>query len=140
MAEKIKVDKLFLQKFAEFTKVVISELKNLRTQLDSQMSKTASHDEQLETYHNSVVKIANVLYETDFDFVLKGDRKNFIKNASANPFLLAEAFGKVCEAADVTLIGRPARVAAKQKIASYDPVYARAFGLGNSQDTIMDLE
>jgi hypothetical protein len=140
MEDNIQVDKLFLQKFAEFTKVVLSELKHLRGQLSEQMAKEASYDEQQETYYNSVVKIANVLHESDYDFVIGGDRKKFIKKASANPLLIAEAFGKVCEASDVTLIGRPARVAARSKIASFDPVYARAFGLGGNHETLVDLE
>ncbi len=139
MEEIYTVDKLFLQKFAEFTKVVISELKQLRSQLSDQMSKEAQHDEQQENYYNSVVKIANALHQTDYDFIIDNDRKKFIKKASENPALLAEVFSKVCEASDVTLIGRPARVAAKSKIANYDPVYARAFGLGyNGEVTDVD--
>jgi len=140
MEENYTVDKIFLQKFAEFTKVVLSELKNLRGQLNEQMSKEASYDEKQATYYNSVVKIANSLYESDFDFIIGGDRKKFIKKATGNPALLAEAFTKVCEASDVTLIGRPARVAAKTKIASYDPVYAKAFGYSINNESIMDID
>lgn len=140
MDESIKVDKMFLQKFAEFTTLVLSELKTLRSQLSEKMAKEASHDEKQQDYYDSVVKIAAVLNSSDFDFVINGDRKKFIKNASANPNLLADVFEKVCEAADVTLIGRPARVAAVKKTASYDPVYARAFGLSHNSDSVMDTE
>jgi len=140
MNNNITVDKLFLQKFAEFTKVVLSEIKSLRSQLSEQMNKTAEHDEQMASYHDSVAKIAEALYNSDFDFIIGSDRKKFIKKAADNPELLATAFQKVCEASDVTLIGRPARVAAKKKIASYDPVYAKAFGLGTNNESIIDLD
>jgi hypothetical protein len=129
MEDNITVDRLFLQKFAEFTKVVLSELKSLRGQLQDKMSKEAAYDEQQEVYNSTVVKIANALYESDFDFVIDGDRKKFIKNASRNPNLISEAFTKVCKAADVTLLGKPANNVKSNKTANFlDPVYLHAFG------------
>lgn len=138
--ESIKVEKILLQKFAEFTKLVMSELKDLKLQLSEQMKKEASQNDQQQAYHESVVKIADSLEASDFDFIISGDRKKFIKKAASNPQVLAAAFEKVCEAADVSLIGRPARVAANKKIANTDPVYARAFGFSNSSDGVLDLE
>ncbi len=138
--ELIEIDTIFLQKFAEFTNIVISELKNLREQLSTQMNKEASYDIQKERYRTSVTKIADALYDSDLDFIIGGDRQKFIKRASDNPLFVAEAFGKVCEASGVSLIGRPARVAASKKVASYDPVYAKAFGFSPNHELIMDLE
>lgn len=139
MNKSIEVDSFFLQKFAEFTKVVLSELNSLRNQLNTQMKKEAQYDTSQEDYRNSVRKIADTLHNSDFDFIIGENRQKFIKRASDDPHYVAEAFEKVCEASGVSLIGRPARVAASRKVASYDPVYARAFGT-NSNSSIRDLE
>ena len=135
----IEVDTFFLQKFAEFTKVVLSELNSLRDKLNTQMKKEAQYDNSQEDYRESVMKIAEILHNSDYDFIIGDSRQKFIKKASENPQYVAEAFGKVCEASGVSLIGRPARVAASRKVASYDPVYAKAFGV-NSNSAIQDIE
>lgn len=128
----IEVDIFFLQKFAEFTKVALSELNKLKKQLSTQMEKEAQYDSSREEYVNSVEKIAEVLHDSDYDFIVGNSKKEFIKKASENPYFMADAFKKICEASGVSLIGRPARVAATKKVASYDPVYARAFGQPSS--------
>lgn len=135
----IEVETFLLQKFAEFTKVVLSELNNLRTQLNTQMKKEATYDSSREEYINSVEKIAEVLHHSDYDFIIGKSKKEFINKAASDPQFVAEAFEKVCEASGVSLIGRPARVAASRKVASYDPVYAKAFGY-NPGGNITDLE
>ncbi|NBQ68977.1 MAG: hypothetical protein EBU46_09160, partial [Nitrosomonadaceae bacterium] len=54
---------------------------------------------------------------------------NFLKKAKEDVSYLARTLEKVCNAADIALIGKPARVANKQqKEAEYDPVMAKAFG------------
>ena len=136
----IEVDTLFLQKFAEFTKVVLTELNSLRQKVNTQMRKEAQYDSSQEEYRDSVKKIADVLHNSDFDFIIGEGRQKFIKKASEDPHYVADAFEKVCEASGVSLIGRPARVAVSRKVASYDPVYARAFGTNHSAASIMDLE
>lgn len=135
----IEVETLLLQKFAEFTTLVLSELNNLRTQIKTQMKKEAQYDSQQDDYLDSVTKIAEVLHNSDYDFIIGESRKDFVKKASANPGMVADAFRKVCEASGVSLIGSPARVAATKKIASYDPVYAKAFGYSPSVG-VTDLE
>lgn len=136
----IEVDIFFLQKFAEFTKVALSEIDNLKSQLDKQIKKEARYDSSQEDYSDSIRKIADILHSSDYDFIIGDSRKEFIKKASENPFFVADAFRKVCEASGVSLIGRPARVAATRKVASLDPVYARAFGVNATNSFITDLE
>lgn len=43
---------------------------------------------------------------------------------------------KVCEAADIAQIGKPARVAARPKEAEYDPVMEIAFGYSGGRGIV----
>jgi len=134
----IQVDEQLLLKFAEFTGVVMGEIKSLRSQLSQQMQKAAAHDTAKSQYQQSVIKVAEALYNSDFDLVTGDfDRRKFIKRAMEDPSYLAQTLEKVCNAADVSLIGKPARVAANKKLASYDPVYARAFGFDKSSEDVL---
>lgn len=138
----IEVEPAFLQKFAEFTKLALAELHRLRAQLSNQLQKEASENIKKAEYHNALVKVANVLNESDFDFVTGTyDSRTFIKKASEDPSYLAKVLMKVCEAADVSLIGKPARVATNRKVAN-DPVYNRAFGIRSNYETelLFDLD
>ncbi len=124
--ETINVDRLFLQKVAQFTSLMVAEVNNLKAQLNVQLTKKAQVDE---SYSNAVNKAAVALYNADLDFLTGDvDHQKFKKRASEDPTYLARTLEKVCNAADVTLIGRPARVAAMKKQAFHDPVYVRAFG------------
>lgn len=140
----IEIEKEFLLKFAEFTKLVVSELKGLREQNSFFMKKQASADSEQERYQASLIKVANALYNSDLEFVTGDfDRRKFIKRAMEDPSYLAKTLEKVCNAADVSLIGKPARVAAHNKVASYyDPVHARALGYdkGSNNDSVFDLD
>ena len=138
--EIIEIERIFLQKFAEFTSLVVAEVNNLRAQVQSHLQKEASVETDKGQYKQAVTKVANALYNSDLDFITGDfDHRKFIKRASEDPSYLARTFEKVCNAADVSLIGRPARVAAIKKQASFDPVYARAFGQTNTiDDNIMD--
>jgi hypothetical protein len=55
-----------------------------------------------------------------------------------DPVFIVRTLEKVCEAADVAQIGKPARVAARPKEAEYDPVMAAAFGYDQSKGIIDD--
>lgn len=137
--DTIEIEKMFLQKFAEFTSLVIAELNYLRSQ---NLQKQASLNEGKASYKQAVVKVANALHNSDLDYVTGDfDYQKFIKKASEDPTFLARTFEKVCNAADVSVMGKPARVAAIRKQAEFDPVYARAFGLRNYQtETFGELE
>jgi hypothetical protein len=129
----IQIEKLFLHKFAEFTNLVVSELNSLKDQLSDQLQKEASLNRTKENYKQAVIKVAGALYNSDLEFITGDfDQRKFIKLASEDPSYLARTFEKVCNAADVSLIGKPARVAAIKKQAAYDPVYAQAFGFSKN--------
>lgn len=131
--DTIQIEKLFLHKFAEFTSLVVSELNSLKSQLTEQLQKEASLNQARESYKQTVIKVANALYNSDLEFITGDfDQRKFIKLACEDPSYLARTFEKVCNAADVSLIGKPARVAAIKKQAAYDPVYAQAFGFNKS--------
>lgn len=140
--ETIEIEKIFLQKFAQFTSLVVAELNYLRSQVQNNLNKEASAEAKNAKYKASVEKVAYALYNSDLDFVTGDfDHRKFIKTALEDPSYLARTFEKVCNAADVSLIGRPARVAAINKQATVDPVYARAFGNKQlSDDSVMDWE
>lgn len=139
--ETIEIEKIFLQKFAEFTSLVVSELNSLRSQVQSHLQKEASVESQQTKYKQAVNKVASALYNSDLEFITGDfDHRKFIKLASEDPSYLARTFEKVCNAADVSLIGKPARVAAIKKQAAYDPVYNRAFGNKNLQDEVEDWD
>jgi len=140
--ETIEIERIFLQKFAEFTSLVVAEVNNLRAQVQGYMQKEASADSDKDQYKQAVSKVATALYDSDLEFVTGDfDHRKFIKKAGEDPTYLARTFEKVCKAADVSLIGKPARVAAIKKQGAFDPVYARAFGLKQNLDSnIMDWE
>lgn len=104
----------------------VNLLKKQSTQL-SKISAEQLHKKQI--FDKSIVKAAQALYEADF-IIDEFEKKEFLKLAGEDPKILADWLVKVCKAADVSLIGIPARIAAKQhtKEADYDPVMARAFG------------
>lgn len=137
----ILIDKIFLQKIAQFTNIVLNELANLREQVNSNLQKEAGLDEQKEQYKVQVQKVAKALYDSDLDFVTGDfDQRKFVKKAVEDPSYMASMFEKVCNAADVSLIGKPARVASVKKKAEYDPVYARAFGARADNDGLIDWD
>jgi hypothetical protein len=140
--ETIQVDRSFLQKFAEFTKLVLSELDNLREQISDNMQKEASLQEDQIRFEAALTKAANAMYNSDLDFITGDfDHRKFIKLAKNDPTYLARTLEKVCNAADVSLIGKPARVAAVRKKAEFDPVYAQAFGYSNNMsDGVIDWD
>ena len=133
---------IFLQKVAEFVKLAIDEL-DTRHERILEMSKTAQlQSRKQEGYHTSLQKAAAALYDADF-LTDEVERKRFLKRASEDPSYLSSVIVKVCNAADVTLIGSPARVAVRQKQGEeFDPVKARAFGYdysGHASSALDDI-
>lgn len=122
----------FRDKVACFVKQAMADIEDLQGKLRQVEEKQAQEHEDFE---KALRKAAQALYESDFINEEAG-KKIFIKKASESPAYLASVIEKVCNAADVSLIGRPARVAARSKNAEYDPVMAKAFGWDNS--TVLD--
>ena len=126
------MDKILMNKVAEYVQTSLGTIKELKNTLKT---KEAAELEREESYQSSLKKAANALYESDFltdDF----EKKEFMKKAKEDPTYLASVIIKVCNAADVSLIGKPARVAAT-KTSEYDPVMARAFG--SSSGNLLDM-
>lgn len=132
-SNKVLVDINFLHKIADFIKVSTSEIVRLQKVAEQSLQKEAADNETKSRYKQSVMKVATALYDSDFDFVTGDfDHRQFVKLAMEDPSYLARKFEQVCNAADVSLIGKPARVAAVTKHAELnDPVYTRAFGVQN---------
>ena len=139
---------LLLQKVASFVKVAIDETEEQRFTLFQFQKKEAAlkqklaeeekaKEENSRQYFRSLDKAAEALYKTDF-ITDEFERREFVKRAQQNPGYLASVIEKLCKAADVALIGSPARVAVKRSEDEIDPVRARAFGLSNSSSVIFD--
>lgn len=127
----------FLSKIASFTKIALDEIAELEQELSIIRKKEASAKyttlEKNAKYASTLEKAAEALYDTDFltDDV---ERVKFLKLAKENPTYLAETLIKVCHAADVSLLGTPARASIKMssQFADDDPVAAKAFGYRSS--------
>lgn len=119
---------LFLSKVAQFVKLAIGQLETRQEQI-LEMKKTAAAEAlRRETYQTSLEKAARALYDADF-ITDEVERKKFLRKAGEDPSYLSSVIVKVCNAADVALIGSTARVAVRQKQGEeFDPVKARAFG------------
>lgn len=130
-------DKLFLQKVSQFIKIAINKIDTLEDALLDYRKKEAAEKIAEDRYDDSIKKAADALYESDF-ITDEYERRQFIKRAKEDPAHLARTLEKVCNAADVALVGTPARVASRKKEAEYDPVMARAFGMNYSGNSIID--
>jgi len=120
-------NELLFQKVAEYVKTTASEVEKLNAEISQLKEKRASDDD---FYEAAIRKAAQALYESDFISEMT-ERAVFIKKAKESPAYLASVIEKVCNAADVSLIGKPARVTSRKQ-AEFDPVAARAFGWDSS--------
>ncbi len=137
----IEIDKIFLQKIAEFTNIVLNELKELRAQVNNNLQKEAGVNEQREKYRLSVQKVAKALYNSDLDFITGDfDHRRFIKMATEDPSYMARMFEKVCNAADVSSLGKLSNVVVNKQASINDPVYLRAFGSRASAEEFLNWE
>jgi hypothetical protein len=138
---QISVDSVFLQKFAEFTKLVMNRISALEDQVSYHQLKQANVNDEHERYVQSVIKVADALYSSDLEFVAEDfDRRKFIKRASEDKAFLAQTLIKVCQASDVASFGKPSKTTITKRAASYDPVYARAFGYSVEADNFLDID
>lgn len=137
------LNKKFLQKVADFVKIAVNEaghLSDKTAELEAEVlqyrKKEAAEAIARDRLDVALKKAADALYDADFitDDI---ERRNFLKKAREDVSYLARTLEKVCNAADVALIGKPARVANKQqKEAEYDPVMAKAFGFSANASII----
>lgn len=121
--------RLLCSKVAEYVEVVQDHLHKQAGELTALQDEAWRRESGELAYRQQLKKAAQVLYDTDF-FTEDLERKKFLKEAAADPMVVVATLIKVCHAADVALIGTPARVALKNKQGDeFDPVKARAFGL-----------
>ena len=127
-----------LQLVTSFVKLAIDSNEELQDKLLAQKKAAAIADLDKEKYRYALQKAADALYDTDF-LTDETEKKTFLRKAAEDPIYVVRTLEKVCEAADVAQIGRPARVAARpNKEAEYDPVMAAAFGYNSSRGIIDD--
>jgi len=129
-------DTIFLTKVAEFIRLSIESNKALQDRVYTQQKQAAIKDLDKEKYKVALNKAADALYDSDF-LTDETEKRTFLRKAAEDPVYVVRTLEKVCEAADVAQIGRPARVAARPKEAEYDPVMEAAFG-HSSNNVIID--
>lgn len=126
-----------LQKTAEFTKVALREIGELKTKVASFELEKQAKDEK---FARSLNKAAEALYSSDF-LTDDSEKQDFVKRATEDPAFMAGVIEKVCNAADVAQMGSPGSTT-NNKTGSYDlvndPVAIRAFGWGPSSNNILD--
>jgi hypothetical protein len=115
-----------LLKIQEFVKVALHEIKDLKEQLNLVQEKRASEqikkDKELD---NVLRKAAEAMYNSDF-ITDEDEKAIFVKRAKEDVKYLASVVERVCNAADVSYMGKVASV--KSSNESDDPVMRRAFG------------
>ena len=128
----------FLSTVSQFVKLAIDNSDALEAKVLELKKQAAIKDLDKEKYRYAIEKAADTLYDTDF-FTSEEDKRTFLKKAAEDPIFVVRTLEKVCNAADVAQIGKPARVAARPKEAEeYDPVMAAAFGYNKSSSIIDD--
>lgn len=127
----------FLTKVAEYVRLSIDSNVLLQEKLYQQQKEAAVKDLNKEKYLFAIQKAADALYDTDF-LTDEHEKRMFLRKAAEDPVYVVRTLEKVCEAADVAQIGKPARVAARPKEAEYDPVMAAAFGYDSAKGIIDD--
>ena len=116
-----------LPKVATFIKMAIDETERLEDNILELRKQAAADALNKERYEYALRKVADALYDTDF-LTDEHEKRAFLRKAAEDPVYVVRFLEKVCEAADIAPIGKPARVASKPKEAEYDPVMAKAFG------------
>jgi len=127
----------FLSKVAEFVTMAIDSNQALQERVYNQQKQATVNDLDKEKYRVALNKAADALYDSDF-LTDETEKRTFLRKAAEDPVYVVRTLEKVCEAADVAQIGKPARVAARPKEAEYDPVYELAFGYNSNKGIIDD--
>ena len=120
----------FLSQVASFIKLAIDSNDELKEKLYHRIKQAAVEDLNKEKYRIALNKAADALYDSDF-LTDETEKRMFLRKAAEDPVYVLRALEKVCEAADVAQIGRPARVANKVKQSEWDPVMEAAFGFNS---------
>lgn len=129
------MDNNFLQQAAMFVKLAIEVNEDLQEKLLTKVKEAAVRELDKEKYRVALTKAADALYDSDF-LTDEHEKRTFLRKAAEDPVYVLRTLEKVCEAADVAQIGKPARVAARPKEAEYDPVYEAAFGYSGSRGIV----
>lgn len=127
----------FLQSVSGFVKLAISEIDDLKSEILGFRKQAAEEVYREQKLNVAIEKAANALYKSDF-ITDSYERKEFLKRAKEDPSYLASTIEKLCDAADVISIGSPARVTKPKEAEEYDPVMARAFGIGKSGSYLLE--
>ena len=127
----------FLHQVASFVKIAVDLNEHQQDELYAMKKQAAIEEINKDKYRAALSKTAEALYSSDF-LTDEQEKRTFLKEAAKDPVYVVRFLEKVCEAADVAQIGKPARVAARPKEAEYDPVMARAFGYAHGRDIIDD--
>lgn len=111
----------------DFVKVALSEIENLKKDLELQKNKEASlQEKETRDFHSSLKAAAQALYDSDF-ITDEYDKKKFVKKAKEDPKYLSTVIQKICQASDVAAFGEVASVKTAGDTAD-DPVMRKAFG------------
>lgn len=122
---------IFLRNVSDFVKIALDLNEQQQDELLAMKKQAAIEEINKTKYRDALYKTADALYDSDF-LTDELEKRNFLRKAAEDPVYVVRFLEKVCEAADVAQIGKPARVAARPKEAEYDPVMARAFGYANN--------
>ena len=127
----------FLNLVESFVKLAIDNTQDLQEQIYTQKKQATVNELDREKYRLALEKAADVMYDCDF-ISDENEKRNFLRKAAEDPIYLVRTLEKVCEAADVAQIGKPAKVASRNKEAVNDPVYQAAFGIDSSHGIVDD--
>jgi hypothetical protein len=127
----------FLQAASEFIKMALDINEDLKDKLMTKTKEAAVEELNKEKYRIALQKAADALYDSDF-LTDEHEKRTFLRKAAEDPIYVVRTLEKVCEAADVAQIGRPARISARPKEAEYDPVMDAAFGINSTRNIIDD--
>lgn len=132
MSEKATINKSFLQKVAQFTKIAVERIHELEVSLQAQMSKEAAEKQAHDEYMGHVKTAAKALYDYDY-FLDSEEQRDFISKAAEDQNHVAKTIIKLCKSAEVNSLGHTSNYSI-QKVSSFnDPVYQAAFGRKQSR-------
>jgi len=124
-----------LHKVEKFVKVALSQIATLQNELQQQSLQITEKTANDRDYERALKKAAQAMY--DSDFILDEEEKvTFVKKAQQDPKYLAKVIERVCNAADVSYMGKSANV--KASTHSDDPVMRRAFGYDSNYSLLDD--
>ena len=124
-----------LHKVENFVKVALTEITDLQQQVASYKIKQAEELQASKELEAALKKAAQAMYDSDF---INDDeeKKIFVKKAKEDSKYLARVVERICNAADVSYMGKSANV--KSSSHSEDPVMRRAFGYDANYNLLDD--